>query len=151
MDYDVTEIVSELIKLLPLTENPGLIIVKAKAADIYALQRDSTFIKEFSGFRVNVPRTDCLTIDTSMLNISTLSKEELDMMNFDEDPDEITPETFRLLVRRLAFGKDAEKTKKALAGAFRSGRLSEEEIANILHATWIDMSRLDEIFALIEH
>ena len=149
-DYNVPEIISELMKLHPLTKDPGLIIVKAKAADIYALQRDPIFKKEFAGFRIGVPRIDCLTIDSSKISISTVSNDELNAKDFDIDPDEITPETFRLLVRRLAFGIETEKTKKALSGAFRTGRLSEEEIANVLHATWIDMSRLNEIFDLIE-
>ena len=150
-DYDVSDIVSELMKLLPIKNEQGLIIVKAKAADIYALQRDPAFIKEFSGFRISVPKIDCLTIDTSKLSISTVSSSELNAMDFDVDPDEITPESFRLLVRRLAFEIEPEKTKKALSRAFRSGRLSEEDIASILHATWVDMSRLNEIFDLLEN
>jgi hypothetical protein len=149
-DFDVTEIISELMKLLPFTEKPGLIIVKAKAADIYALQRDPVFKKEFADFRISVPKIDCLTIDTSKLCISTLSKDELDAMDFEINPDEITPETFRLLIRRRAFGIEPENTKKALSCAFRTGRLNTDDIATILNATWVDMSRLNEVLDLIE-
>ena len=137
-------------KLLPMTKTPGLIIIKAKGVDIFALQRDPVFKKEFAGFRINVPKPEYLTIDTSVLSISIVLKNELDEMGFDVDTDEITPEKFRILVRRLAFGIEPEKTKKALSAAFLTGRLNEEEIAYILHATWIDMSRLNEIFDLIE-
>jgi len=149
-NHDVTEIISDLMKLLPLTNDPGLIVVKAKGVDVFALQRDPVFKKEFAGFRISMPKSDYLTIDTSKLTISTVSKDELGAMDFEIDTDEITPEAFRLLVRRLAFGIDIENTKKALSAAFRTGRLSEDEIATVLYATWIDMSRLNEIFDLID-
>jgi len=149
-DHDVPTIISELMTILPMTDKPGLIIIKASAADIYALQRDPLFIKEFADFRLRAPRLGYLTIDTSTLSISVLSQDELNEMVFDIDPNVITPDSFRLLVRRLAFGIKPEQTKNALSTAFRTGRLSEEEIANILYATWVDMSTLNEITDLIK-
>ena len=148
-DHDVPEIISELIKLLPQMDKPGLIIIKANAAKIYELQRDRVFIKEFAKFRIGRPKAGYLTIDTSKLIISTISQDELIAMDFEFDTDAVTSEMFRKLVRRLALGIKPEQTKKALSAAFRTRRLNDEEVAAILHATWIDMSKLSEITDLI--
>jgi len=148
-DYDVCDISSLIAKLLPLTDTPRQINVKANGSVIYALQRDPLFTQKFARFRINVPNSNCLIIDTAVLDISTISGDDLSTINFSIEPEEITPETFRILVRRLTFGLESEKTKRALSAAFHTGRLNEEDIAKILFATWIDESRLSEIFDLI--
>ena len=150
-ECNLDDIIMELKNLLPLQDSSGMIIIKANGSDIYTLQREPMFKKEFAQFRPVSPKAGYLTINTSKPTVDTLSKDNLNDMDFEINSDAITPETFRLLVRRLEFGIETEKTKKALSNAFSTGRLSEEEIANILHATWIDMARINEITDLIKH
>ena len=149
-DYDANDIVSELLDLPPLTDTQGLILVKAKDADIFALRRDPSLLKRFAGFRVSVPKRGYLKIDTSALSVSTISPDELRVMDFSFDPDAITYDIFRLLLRRLAFEVETTESKKALSNAFLSGQLGTEEIASIIHATVIDKSRQNEIIELIQ-
>jgi hypothetical protein len=127
-----------------------LIIVTAKGDDIFALRNDPMIKKELACYRSSVPKTGCFIVDTSALNITTMSKDELMAMDFNIDSEAITSETFRSLVRRMEFGFDMDNTKKALSNAFSTGQLSEDEIAKILHGTWIDKSRLNEITDLIK-
>jgi len=84
------------------------------------------------------------------LSISIISHRELNEIDFSVDVNSVTPGVFRTLVRRLAHGIDIEHTKELLSAAFKTGRISDNEIAEILHATWFDMSKINEILELIE-